>query len=98
MKGFRGSNGSVLVWIFLGAAVAAALGVRHVWTVQQDLVLRRAIHVELQQRRTLNARRNLLEAQEAELRASPRVRLHATGMGMRLPRPDEWILAGPDND
>ena len=87
----RATNALAALGILLALVLVIGVGARHVWTVQKDMVLRHLVFREVQANRDQRLLRDAMERREAELKASTRVRLHANGMGMRPPQPEERI-------
>jgi uncharacterized protein HemX len=90
----RVTNGMAALGVLLALALFIGVGARHVWTVQKEMVLRHLVFREVQANREQRLQRDAMERRQAELRASTRVRLHANGMGMRPPQPEERIRVG----
>lgn len=93
------SNGWVLWVATLAALVVTLIGARHVWVSQREMLLRRAVFVELLRNRNLAQQQDVLERQVAELTAAPRVALRAAELlGMRPALPAERIVVAPSKE
>lgn len=91
----RITNAGAALGILVAMALVIGTGAQHVWSVQKEMVLRHLVFREVQVNRDQRLQRDEMERRQAEMKASTRVRLHANGMGMRPPQPDERIHVGP---
>ncbi len=87
----RATNGWAAMGILFLLALVIGIGSHHVWSVQKEMVLRHMVFREVQVNRDQRLQRDEMERLQAEMKASTRVRLHANGMGMRPPQPQERI-------
>lgn len=90
----RITNAGAALGILLATVLVIGVGAQHVWSVQKEMVLRHLVFREVQVNRDQRLQRDEMERRQAEMKASTRVRLHANGMGMRPPQPEERIRVG----
>ena len=93
----RATNALAALGVLLAMSLFIGVGARHVWIVQKEMVLRHLVFREVQTNREQRLLRDAMERRQAEMKASTRVRLHANGMGMRPPQPEERIQVDADD-
>jgi len=93
MTRIRAKNAWTLVVAAVFAAIVTAAGVLHVFSVQREMRMKRALFVEMVRNRELARQRDELGGELAEVTAIPRMALRARELlGMRPPRPEERIV------
>ena len=97
-SGRRGGNVRSVLWIVVATVVLTSAGVFHVWNAQQSLAIRRAIWVQIQRSRELDAERTDLRREEAGVTAVPRATVKAAAMGLHPPRADQVIRVGGNEE